>query len=776
MVMGADIDDNSENELEVLRAENLRLRGLLGIDTRERDLHVNPRSPTLFSEARLRPRLETNSSIDAKIELLRLLFCSRSDVFATRWVSSTTNKTGWSPAVRGGYQSGRANREYLPLTDEVLERHVSGEVTIGVYPLLKDDSCSLLACDFDDGAWALDALAYLDACRSAGIPAALERSRSGDGAHVWILFAEPVPASTARSLGASLLRRAMAARGEIDLSSYDRLFPSQDFMPKGSFGNLIALPLQGSCAERGTTVFLDPTTMQPWPDQWAFLSSLERLEQEDVSRLASELRPVAAGPGSTTAAMSEGGPSLPPVIEAQLGSSLSIARAGLPPHFVAALKHLASLHNPVFYEKQRMRFSTWDTPRFIRCYTEDLEWIHLPRGLVDSVSEFVASQGSTLHTADTRPVTPAMQFNFVGSLRAGQEKVVEELGQHELGVFVAPPGSGKTVIACAVIAKHGVPTLILVDRNPLVEQWMNRLSEFLDVDRSAIGQMGGGKSQLKGAIDVVMIQSLARLDSPAELFAQYGLVIVDECHHLPAVTFETCVRNAPTRKWLGLTATPYRRDGLEGIFVMQCGPIRYEMKADAMDEASQFRRLLFVHQTFVEVPDAIAAPIQDIFKALVANEARTELICQGVSESVWAGRVCLVLTQRTDHIEQIVHRLRELQIETHVLRGGLGKRTLAPVHEAIAARRPGTGIVVVATGSYLGEGFDWPELDTLFLAFPFAFKGRVVQYVGRLLRSVAGKQEVELHDYVDVAIPVLERMYRKRLRAYASLGFEEATR
>ena len=295
--MGADIDDNSESELQVLRAENLRLRGLLGIDTRERDLHVNPRSPTLFSEARLRPRLETNSSIGSKIDLLRLLFCSRSDVFATRWVSSTTNKTGWSPAVRGGYQSGRSNRDYLPLTDEVLEQHVNGEATIGVYPLLKDDSCSLLACDFDDGAWALDALAYLDACRSAGVPAALERSRSGNGAHVWILFAEPVPASTARSLGASLLRQAMAARGEIELSSYDRFFPSQDFMPKGSFGNLIALPLQGSCVERGTTVFLDPTSMQPWPDQWAFLSSLERLEREDVSRLASELRE-AHSPGS----------------------------------------------------------------------------------------------------------------------------------------------------------------------------------------------------------------------------------------------------------------------------------------------------------------------------------------------------------------------------------------------------------------------------------------------------------------------------------------------
>lgn len=770
-----DTDNDSSRELETLRAENLRLRNLLGLDTREPDAHTASATRTLFGDLQPQEQIHDKSPIGSKVALLRSLFCSRSDVFARRWVSSTTNKTGWSPATRGGYQTSPPNREYLTLTDEILEQHLNGEVTIGIYPLLKNDSCLLLACDFDDGVWALDALAYLDACQAMGVPAALERSRSGDGAHVWIIFADAVPASTARSLGASLLRRAMTARGEIDLASYDRFFPSQDFMPKGTFGNLIALPLQGECVVRGTTVFLDPTTMEPWSDQWTFLTSIRRIKSNEVSRLVRELRPVNAGPASAITANAKDGPALPPVIDAQLGASLSIARAGLPSSFVANLKHLASLHNPVFYEKQRMRFSTWDTPRFIRCYSEDLEWIHLPRGLVEPINGLVTTLGSALNVADIRPMPPIVKFEFVGSLRTGQEDVVDEMTRHELGVFVAPPGAGKTAVACAVIAKRAVPTLVLVDRKPLVDQWINRLKEFLDLEQEQIGQIGSGKHRLSGMVDVAMIQSVARLESPEELFAQYGLVVVDECHHLPAVTFENCVRNAPTRNWVGLTATPYRRDGLEGIFAMQCGPVRYEMKTNVGDESSPLRRSLIVHPTELEDPDSETTPIHALFQALVEDQSRSELICQDVASSARHGRVCLVLSQRTDHVERVADRLRELTIPTHVLRGGLGKRALAQVHKAIAARQPDTGIVIVATGSYLGEGFDWPELDTLFLAFPFAFKGRVVQYVGRLLRSAVDKKDVELHDYVDVAIPVLDRMYRKRLKAYATLGFTETS-
>ena len=287
-----------------------------------------------------------------------------------------------------------------------------------------------------------------------------------------------------------------------------------------------------------------------------------------------------------------------------------------------------------------------------------------------------------------------------------------------------------------------------------------------------IGQVGGGKHKTTGSIDVAMIQSVARHERPGELFEQYGLIVVDECHHLPAVTFEACVRDAPTRLWLGLTATPYRRDGLEGIMAFQCGPIRYEItSANAMDSVL-LQRELIVHETSTTLLDEENPAIQAVFSALVEDRQRTEEIAADIHGALLAGRTCLVLTQRTDHIDRLVTQLATVGDHALVLRGGLGARARAAVADAIASRQDGDGIVLIATGSYLGEGFDWPELDTLFLAFPIAFKGRVVQYVGRLLRAHAGKHHVELHDYVDVRIPMLQRMHHKRLPAYRTLGFD----
>nr|MDQ3642549.1 DEAD/DEAH box helicase [Actinomycetota bacterium] len=743
-------------EATLLREENARLRGLLGLDTRQDDGHRHGWAPTLFSPRTESAPIDGTASTDEKVALLRTLFGARSDVFAIRWENASNGKSGWSPAVRGGWSNKRRSKEHLPLTDEVLARHLRGEATIGIYPLLPGDTCTLLACDFDHGSWALDALAYLDACHGAEVPAAIERSRSGEGAHVWVFFEEAVPASTARSLGASLLRQAMAARAELDLSSYDRFFPSQDFMPKGSFGNLIALPLHGGCLLRGTTAFLNPTTMRPWPDQWAFLSSVARLSAESAKALAESRRPVDAGPALSLADLAKaGGPPPPATIRARLAATLSIERSGLPPAFVAALKHLASIHNPAFYEKQRMRFSTWDTPRFIRCYQEDLEWIYLPRGLIERVDGLVASLGSRLEVTDVRPEHPNVGLRFTGELRPEQAKAVDATVAHDRGVIVAPPGSGKTVMACAVMAHHDVATLVLVDRRELVEQWRSRLVEHLGMGPGHLGVVGGGKDTPTGVVDVAMIQSVARRESPADLFSRYGLVVVDECHHVPAVSFEACVRTADCRRWLGLTATPYRRDGLEAIIAFQCGPTRHEITVKQAAGTSLVRRDLVVHETRAEAP-ADNAPIQTVFSALVDDQRRTDQICADVHDAVVAGRICLVLTQRTDHIDAIVARLAVLGDRALVLRGGLGKKARAAVAEAIANRSDGGGVVLVATGSYLGEGFDWPELDTLFLAFPIAFKGRVVQYVGRLLRTHDDKQNVELHDYVDVRIPVLE--------------------
>jgi len=764
------------SEIEALRSENIRLRGLLGLEKRQHDGHKRAWAPTLLLQPASATPIDATAPMEKRLALLRSLFGARSDLFALRWEDASSGRSGWSPAVRGGWTNRRTRKEYLPLTDEVLARHLRGDTTLGIYPLLPGDTCTLLACDFDDGTWALDALAYLDACHRADVPAVIERSRSGDGAHVWVFFDGPVPASTARSLGTSLLREAVAARGELDLASYDRLFPSQDFMPRGSFGNLIALPLQGERLRHGATAFLDPTTLEPWPDQWGFLSSVARLSAEAAAAIADALRPVDAGPALTFADLARaGGPPAPEVIRARLGARLSVARSGIPPAVVAALKHLGSIHNPAFYEKQRMRFSTWDTPRFIRCYEEDIEWIHLPRGLVERVVELAESLGSRLEITDTRPEQPAVGLRFIGTLGSRQGDAVEATLPHDRGVIVAPPGAGKTVMACAVIAHHDRPTLVLVDREPLVGQWRDRLGEHLGLASSQVGVIGGGRNKPTGVVDVAMIQSVARRERPAELFERYGLVVVDECHHLPAVSFETCVRHAPTRRWLGLTATPYRRDGLEGLIALQCGPTRFEITAKDVIDTAAAQRQLIVHETRAQVTEDEAVSIQSVFSALVEDQRRTEQICGDVHQAVSAGRTCLVLTQRTDHLDAIVANLAALGDEALVLRGGLGKKARTAVAAAIACRQEGTGIVLVATGSYLGEGFDWPELDTLFLAFPVAFRGRVVQYVGRLLRSHAGKHRVELHDYVDVRIPVLDRMYRKRLSAYSALGFDVPT-
>ena len=438
---------------------------------------------------------------------------------------------------------------------------------------------------------------------------------------------------------------------------------------------------------------------------------------------------------------------------------------------MAALKHVGSIANPEFYEKQRMRFSTWNTPRFISCYGEDLEWLHLPRGLTEQVADLLVGLGSRLDLTDDRADPEQINLRFVGELRPQQAAAVGDLVGHDRGVLVAPPGAGKTVMACAVIAHHRTPTLVLVDRKELVDQWRTRLAEHLGLAPKQIGQIGSGKDTPTGIVDVAMLQSLARRED-ASIFDRYGLVVVDECHHLPAVSFAACVERARTRRWVGLTATPYRRDKLEAIIGFHCGPIRHEIKPGTVDGTELVRRELVVHQTSTEASGDDRVDIQAVFAAVVVDELRTAQICGDVHSALSTGRTCLVLTQRKDHIDAIVAGLAELGDHALVLRGGLGKKARAAVSDAIATRPPDTGIVLVATGSYLGEGFDWPELDTLFLAFPLAFKGRVVQYVGRLLRSHEGKHHVELHDYVDTRIPVLDRMHTKRLPAYATLGFD----
>ena len=760
-----------------LQAETDRLRNLLGVGTREEA--VTPWEPTLFLEAaagdeRAMVAVDRDSPREAKVALFHARFVGRTDVHALRWENPRTRKTGWGPAVRGGWgNSKKPGREYLPLTEEVVATHLAGDAHVGLYPLMKGDTCQLLACDFDGSGWVLDSLAYLDVARAMGIPVALERSRSGDGAHVWAFFSAPVQASVARQIGANLLREAMTVRAELDLVSYDRLFPAQDFMPKGSFGNLIALPLQGECRKRGTTVFLDPSTLEPFADQWSFLSSLGRLSAKAAGELAQSARVIEAGPDEACYRRSRlaTSPKPPDQVNAETGAMLGIERIGLPPALLSSLKYAASLHNPEYYEKERLRFSTWSTPRFIRCYRETLDRLFLPRGLRAQAEKIISESGSRLVVSEECSDPQAAAYEFGAALTVEQQAAFDALVEHDLGVLVAPPGSGKTVIACALIAHHGMPTLVIVDRQPLVEQWRERLVDHLGLEQKQIGQLGGGRRRSKGTIDIATVQSLAWREDLEELGLSYGFVVVDECHHVPAVTFERCVRQLAVRRWVGLTATPYRRDGLQGLITMYCGPIRHRIGIRA-GGSSLIQLQLVVHKTDHSVPEPEDQGIQQIFRGLVEDEERTDRICADVHHAVAAGRNCLVLTQWTEHVQRLVSSLEKLGTEPMVLYGGMSKKVRTKVVEQLSRGVPGVGLVLVATGSLLGEGFDCPPLDTLFLAFPLAFKGRLVQYVGRVLRPLEDKMSVEVHDYVDIQVPVLARMHAKRLPAYASLGFD----
>ncbi len=746
------------------------------------------------------PSVKIPATPKEKISLFRKLFRGRSDVYPMLWMSSKTGRKGYSPAcgnewIRGICEkprvkcSGCPNQAFLPLGDKVVLDHLQGRHSIGVYPMLKDETCWFLAVDFDKESWLDDVAAFVETCQGLGVPTATERSRSGNGAHVWFFFDSPVPAVIARRMGCYLITETMAHHHQLAMSSYDRLFPNQDTLPRGGFGSLIALPLQYEPRQAGNSVFLDLDS-QPHPDQWTYLASLTRIAPSTVESIASKASQNGKVIGVRSSSANEyekdnvpwerlpsrrSDPNqiIEPVLEkvyAVLAQRLFVNKANLPSPLLNQIKRLAAFQNPEFYKKQNMRLSTALTPRVISCAEEFSKHIALPRGCKDELVALLNHYGSKLVIDDQRNSGEALNVRFSGKLTTTQKQAASALCKHETGVFVAPPGIGKTVIGTWLIAERQRNTLVLVHRQPLLDQWVEQLALFLELDTKDIGRIGGGKRKPNGRLDVAMIQSLVRKENVSDLVANYGHVIVDECHHLPAVSFERVLNEVKARFVIGLTATPQRRDGHHPITEMQLGPVRFTIDARNQAAHRSFNHNLVIRETDIKIDDDNLR-IQEIYRHLTTDEQRNHLIFNDVLQALEEGRSPIVLTERKEHLEYFAGQFRNFTPNLIVLQGGKTAKKRREELNRLATIPDDEERLVLATGRYIGEGFDDARLDTLFLALPVSWKGTLIQYAGRLHRHHPDKTEVRIYDYVDRDVPMLARMFERRLRGYRAIGY-----
>lgn len=740
-----------------------------------------------------------HSDKKTKIALFRSLFTGREDVFVRRFESRRTGKCGYSPFCRNEWVKGICekphkkcgvcpHRSFVPVSDSAIRAHLTGKDSFGkpfvmaAYPMLLDEKCRFLVLNFTQMKWMDDVRTFMSVCWQEGISAAVEMLESGKAARLWFFFSEAVPAQSARQLGSFLITGAMCKRPQMGLNVYDHLTPDQNTLSANSFGRYVPLPLQKQEREKSNTVFLDET-LQTCKDQWAFMAGLERMSPAELT----ERVEAASRHGSVMGLRSVGdsvdkkypwytpllsdSPAevksrLPDKIEMTLTNQLTLSKRNLPPFLHNLLLRTGAFLNPDYYQKEAMRLPVYSLARIISCAEDLTDELRLPRGCANEVKTILKKCGVACRIKDMRCKGIPLDVTFLGTLRRDQQKAANKMIKYNTGVLAATTAFGKTVLGAWMIAARKVNTLVVVSRRQLMTQWIDRLCEFLDIDKKEIGALGGGRKKLKGKIDVALLQSLVRDGSVNEHIADYGQVIVDECHHISAPQFETALRQTQAKYILGLSATPTRKDGHHPIIFMQCGAIRCCISALEHSFTNSLRREVIVRPS--DFQSITTVEYQSIIGAMIHDQSRNDRICSDIASAVQSGARPLVLSERREHLERLRHILEARGLEIISVLGGMSKKQVSELLERF--RRTPSGILL-STGRFVGEGFDEPCLDCLFITLPVSWKGTITQYVGRLHRRYQGKRTVRVFDYADLQLPMASRMFDKRCEAYKAQGY-----
>jgi superfamily II DNA or RNA helicase len=692
------------------------------------------------------------------IKLFKSLFHGRQDIFATRW--ELPNKSGYSPAyyydpyhyrvhkMKGGTFQNYPDKSFLPLTDEQIIKHLNGEHFIGIYPLLQDNTSLFIAADFDEGNWSSAALQFIRKCEEHNLPAYLERSRSGNGGHVWIFFDKPVSAFKTRKLILSLLISSGAVSAFDKNTSFDRLFPSQDQLSGKGFGNLIALPLNGTAAQQGNTCFLDPQTLSAHTDQWQFISQIKRASAATIEQLFASLH------GNSTTELSDG------KLNVILANDIRLNRSAIPPLLLSFIKEELNFLNSEFIIQQKTGKNTFGLERYFRFIEEENSAVHLPKGFMGKLIRFCRDHQLDHQFTDERIIHKPVAFSFQAVLRPHQEECILAISKKDMGVVVAPPGSGKTVLALKAVAEKQQPTLIVVHRKQLANQWMERIESFLGIPQKQIGRIGQGKSVIGKQITVATIQSLAKADL-SEMHKAFGLIIVDECHHIPAETFRNTIAKFNSKYLYGLTATPFRKYNDGKIIFIHLGEIIAEINSTSLP--ASHHPTIIIRNTELNVPfNAKTDQFETLSKILVHDSVRNKLILKDVISELQKGRKCVILTERKEHIQTLEQYLKQSH-ETITLSGDDSETTRKAKWKIL---QQGNYQVLITTGQFFGEGSDLQNAACLFLIYPFSFEGKLIQYMGRVQRSEISPT---IYDYRDSQIDYLNRMFLKRNVYYRKL-------